>query len=142
MLPWQSVMSTSIRMFQYRLLNNIVYFNKCLYKKKLVESLLCSQCTTVDDHDFFSLFSACPVTLHIWEELTKCCLSLNYMYISNLSLCKKMMLCLYVLLKKISFKKLSFKRYPNATTIMSSVKYKMYMVYKMFNCVARHYMTL
>ena len=70
MLPRQTVFSTSIRMFQYRTLNSILYFNKCLYKMKLVESPLCSQCKTVDETSFHC-FSACPVTLHIWKELKK-----------------------------------------------------------------------
>ena len=62
--------STNTRMFQYRLLNNILYFNKCLCKMKLVESPICSQCRTVDETSFH-FFSACPVTLRIWEELKK-----------------------------------------------------------------------
>ena len=70
MLPRKTVISTSIRMFQYRLLNNILYSNKCLYKMKLVESPHCSQCRTVDENPFH-FFSACPVTLQIWEELKK-----------------------------------------------------------------------
>ena len=70
MVSRKTVISTSIRMFQYRLLNNILYFNKCIYKIKLVESPHCSQCRTVDKTSFH-FFSACPVTLHIWEELKK-----------------------------------------------------------------------
>ena len=70
MLPRQTVISTNITMFQYCLLNNILYFNKCLYKMKLIESPICSQCRTVDETSFH-FFSACPVTLHIWEELKK-----------------------------------------------------------------------
>ena len=49
MLPRKTVISTSIRMFQYRLLNNILYFSKCLYKMKLVEGPHCLQCRTVDE---------------------------------------------------------------------------------------------
>ena len=37
---------------------------------KLVESPHCSQCRTVDETPFH-FFSACPVTLKIWEELKK-----------------------------------------------------------------------
>ena len=37
---------------------------------KLVESSHCSQCRTVDETPFH-FFSACPVTLKIWEELKK-----------------------------------------------------------------------
>ena len=37
---------------------------------KLVESPHCSQCRTVDETPFH-FFSACPVTLQIWEELKK-----------------------------------------------------------------------
>ena len=69
-LPRQTVISTNIRMFQNPLLNNILYFNTCLYKMKLVESPLCSQSKTVDE-TFFHFFSACPATVHIWEEPKK-----------------------------------------------------------------------
>ena len=37
---------------------------------KLVESPICSQSRTVDETSFH-FFSACPVTLHICEELKK-----------------------------------------------------------------------
>ena len=55
MLPRQTVTSTSIRMFLYHLLNNIWYFDKCLYKMKIVESPFCLQCKTVDETSFHFL---------------------------------------------------------------------------------------
>ena len=55
MLPRHAVISTGITTFQYGLLNNIVYFSKNLFKMKLVESPLCSQCKTVDETSFHFL---------------------------------------------------------------------------------------
>ena len=37
-------MDTKIRMFQYKILNNILYLNRRLYLMKKVESPLCSMC--------------------------------------------------------------------------------------------------
>ena len=54
-LPRQTVISISVRMFQYHLLSNILYCNKCLHKMKLEENPLCSQCKTVDDTSFHFL---------------------------------------------------------------------------------------
>ena len=39
-------MDTKIRMFQYKILNNILYLNQRFYLIKKVESLLCSVCDT------------------------------------------------------------------------------------------------
>ena len=65
MLPRQTVIITKIRMFQYLLLYNILYFNKCLYKMKLVESPICSQCQTVDETSFHFLVLVLLLSAHL-----------------------------------------------------------------------------
>ena len=44
MLSSKCAIGTRIRVFQYKILNNILYLNKHLYKIKVVESPLCSLC--------------------------------------------------------------------------------------------------
>ena len=48
---------SKMRIFQYKILNNILYFNKALYKMKMVDSLLCTFCSQEDEtieHVFLS----------------------------------------------------------------------------------------
>ena len=44
LLPAKVTVDTKIRMFQYKILNNILYLNQRLYCMNLVESPLCSLC--------------------------------------------------------------------------------------------------
>ena len=44
MLPRKSTIDSRTRVFQYRLLNNVLYFNDQLYKMKIVVTPLCSLC--------------------------------------------------------------------------------------------------
>ena len=44
LLPTKVTVDTKIRMFQYKILNNILYLNRRLYLMKKVESPLCSMC--------------------------------------------------------------------------------------------------
>ena len=44
LLPASATLDTKIRMFQYKILNNILYLNQRLYHMKLVASPLCSLC--------------------------------------------------------------------------------------------------
>ena len=44
LLPASVTLDTKIRMFQYKILNNILYLNQRLYHINLVESPLCSLC--------------------------------------------------------------------------------------------------
>ena len=44
LLPASTTLGTKIRMFQYKILNNILYLNQRLYDMKLVASPLCSLC--------------------------------------------------------------------------------------------------
>ena len=44
MLSSKCAIDTGTRVFQYKILNNVLYLNKHLYKMKVVESSLCSLC--------------------------------------------------------------------------------------------------
>ena len=49
MLPRQATIELSLRSFQYKILNNILYFNEKLFKFKVVDSPLCSLCETENE---------------------------------------------------------------------------------------------
>ena len=44
LLPASTTLDTKLRMFQYKILNNILYLNQRLYHMKLADSPLCSLC--------------------------------------------------------------------------------------------------
>ena len=55
-------------MFQYKILNNILFLNKKLYVCGKSDTSLCSFCENVDE-DVVHLFSACPSTMSLWLQL-------------------------------------------------------------------------
>ena len=68
MLPRQVTIESSLRSFQYKILNNILYLNEKLFKLKIVASPLCSLCK-LHNETTIHLFSTCRVTLTLWEQL-------------------------------------------------------------------------
>ena len=58
MLSSKRAIDTGTRVFQYKILNNILYLNKHLYKIKVVESPLCSLCQK-ENETFEHLFLDC-----------------------------------------------------------------------------------
>ena len=56
------------RIFQYKILNNILYLNKKLSLCGLADSSLCSFCRNVDE-DTTHLFSDCRETTSLWGQL-------------------------------------------------------------------------
>ena len=56
------------RIFQYKILNNILFLNKKLYLFGLSETSLCSYCENVDE-DIGHLFYACQSTMNLWSQL-------------------------------------------------------------------------
>ena len=58
---------TKMRIFQYKILNNILYLNKKLCKMGLVETQLCSFCKE-NDETLIHLFVWCPVTKNQWNR--------------------------------------------------------------------------
>ena len=57
-----------LRMFQYKILNNILFLNKLLFKFKKVPSPLCSFCNSADETPLH-IFYTCNITKRLWNEL-------------------------------------------------------------------------
>ena len=59
LLPRMVTIDTKLRVFQYKILNNILFVNKMLFKFRKVESPLCSFCKAEDEtciHLFYMTF--------------------------------------------------------------------------------------
>ena len=67
MLPSQATIESSLRSFQYKIFNNILYLNEKLFKFKIVDSPLCSLCET-ENESMLHLFFECAVTSNLLEQ--------------------------------------------------------------------------
>jgi hypothetical protein len=67
-LPRKITKNAYDRVFQYKLLNNILYLNKKLFLFGKTESRLCSFCENADE-DPEHLFSTCPHSIALWRSL-------------------------------------------------------------------------
>ena len=68
MLPRLVTIDSSLRSFQYKILNNILYLNERLYKFNIVDSPLCSLCGAYNQ-SIKHLFCTCTVTQRLWDQL-------------------------------------------------------------------------
>ena len=68
MLPRIVTMESSLRSFQYKILNNILYLNERLFKFDIVDSPLCSLCGAYKE-SIKHLFCICTVTQRMWDQL-------------------------------------------------------------------------
>ena len=59
-----------IKSFQYKILNNIIFVNKMLFKSRKVESPMCSFCKS-EDETYIHLFYRCRKTSISWRQLQK-----------------------------------------------------------------------
>ena len=59
-------------MFQYMILNNILYLNQRLHRMNLVESPLCSLCKR-EIESIFHLFLKCEFSARLWAETQRWC---------------------------------------------------------------------
>ena len=59
---------SKIRVFQFKILNNALYLNKCLFQSKLAKGLFCSMCGA-EDETVSHLFAECSYSTKLWEEL-------------------------------------------------------------------------
>ena len=78
LLPQKTTIESRMRIFQYKILNNILYFNNRLYKFGYVESPMCSLCNS-ETETMTHLFCHCSKTDQMWNSLTswyKGCLTL------------------------------------------------------------------
>ena len=66
MIPHKVTIETSLRVFQYKLLNNIIYLNKRIAKFNLAVNPLCSLCSQASE-DVVHLFCHCQKTQQLWE---------------------------------------------------------------------------
>ena len=68
MLPRIVTIESSLRSFQYKILNNILYLNERLFKFNIVDSPLCSLCGAYNE-SIKHLFCTCTVTQRLWDQL-------------------------------------------------------------------------
>ena len=61
-------MDTNLRMFQYKLLNNVLYLNKMLFRFRKVDFPLCSFCNEEEETPLH-LFHSCLKTKQLWNKL-------------------------------------------------------------------------
>ena len=68
LLPRRVTMDTNLRIFQYKLLNNVLYLNNMLFRFKKVDSCLCSYCNKEEETPL-DLFYSCLKTKQLWNKL-------------------------------------------------------------------------
>ena len=68
MLSSKCAIDTRTRVFQYKILSNVLYLNKHLYKMKVVESPLFSLCQK-ENNTFEYLFVDCTFSKKLWTEI-------------------------------------------------------------------------
>ena len=71
MLPRIVTIESSLRSFQYKILNNILYLNERLFKFNIIDSPLCSLCGAYNE-SIKHLFCTCTVTQRLWDQLRSC----------------------------------------------------------------------
>ena len=59
---------TSLRVFQYKILNNILYLNARLFKMHVVDSVLCSLCNCAEE-SVLHLFLKCRISSALWFQV-------------------------------------------------------------------------
>ena len=68
MLPRLTTIESSLRSFQYKILNNILYLNDRLFKFNIVDSPLCSLCK-LENESVLHIFCRCMITKNLWKQL-------------------------------------------------------------------------
>ena len=68
MLPRLVTIESSLRSFQYKLLNNILYLNDRLFKFNIVDSPLCSLCK-LENESVLHILCRCTITQKLWKQL-------------------------------------------------------------------------
>ena len=67
-LPRKVTIDTSTRIFQYKILNNILYLNDRFYEMTIAESPLCSLYGN-DTQTILHLFIHCSITRNLWAQM-------------------------------------------------------------------------
>ena len=68
MLPRIVTKDSRLRVFQCKLLNNVLYLNKMLFRFGKIDSPLCSFCKMTDETPLY-LFDNCTKTKLLWDQL-------------------------------------------------------------------------
>ena len=68
LLPRTATVDTTIRVFQYNLLNNVLFLNKILYRFRISQESLCSFCS-LEKETPVHIFYSCNHTHILWERL-------------------------------------------------------------------------
>ena len=71
LLPRKVTIDTKLRIFQYKILNNILYLNKHLFIFRKKENKFCSYCLT-EEETTRHIFAICQKTNCLWNELRLC----------------------------------------------------------------------
>ena len=67
-LPRRVTVNTNLRIFQYKILNNVLYLNKKLFRFKKISCPLCSFCQSENETPIH-LFHGCIKTNLLWYKL-------------------------------------------------------------------------
>ena len=68
-LPFRVTKEIKLAIFQYKVIQNILYTNNVLFKMKKTSSSFCPFCNNVDQ-TILHLFVDCPLALSFWSEFT------------------------------------------------------------------------
>ena len=68
MLPRIVTIGSSLRSFQYKIFNNMLYLNERLFKFNIVDSPSCSLCGDYNE-SIKHIFCTCTVTQRLWDQL-------------------------------------------------------------------------
>ena len=74
LLPRKVSNDTNLRMFQYKILNNILYLNKQLFIFNKKDTKLCSYCK-LQDETINHIFVECKFAIKLWSDLRHYCQS-------------------------------------------------------------------
>ena len=68
LIPRRVTLDTNLRIFQYKLLNNVLYLNNMLFRFRKVDSPLCLYCNEEEETPLH-LFHSCLKTKQLWNKL-------------------------------------------------------------------------
>ena len=83
LLPRVTTIDSSLRSFQYKILNNTLYLNERLFKFNIVDSPLCSLCKQ-ENESVIHLFAICSEARSLWDQLSTWTSSQNIILPPNL----------------------------------------------------------
>ena len=83
LLPRATTIESSLRSFQYKILNNTLYLNERLFKLNAVENPQCSSCKQFPE-SVLHLFCTCSLTRSLWVQFCLWASNANILFTSDL----------------------------------------------------------